>query len=99
MAGDRGAKTTGRAGLVYGFFVCFGWVQALDPTRVWQLTEAFRAGDFGVNILKKPSLLEFDQQPKLDAQGARLLCDGKHTVAALKDRCGMCTKLNEIYIY
>ena len=58
--------------------------QALDDNRVAELVLAFRAGEFGLNILKKPSLLEVDMQPKLDAQGARLLCDGKHTVAALK---------------
>jgi hypothetical protein len=61
------------------------WVQALDHNRVAQLAESFRAGDYGVNIMKKPSLLEFGRQPKIDAQGARLLCDGKHTIAALKE--------------
>jgi hypothetical protein len=61
------------------------WVQAIDNNRVAQLAESFRSGDYGVNIMKKPSLLEFDGQPKIDAQGARLLCDGKHTIAALKE--------------
>ena len=60
------------------------WGQALDPIRVAKLVELFRGGEFGMNILKKPSLLEFAKQPKRDAQGARLLCDGKHVIAALQ---------------
>jgi len=55
--------------LVYGFFMGSWWVigvlwpcvQALDPTRVAQLVESFRAGDFGMNVLKKPSLLSVDR--------------------------------------
>jgi len=93
VAGDRGAKTT-----VHGFFVkfvCCGqwlWVQALDPDRVAELAATFRAGEFGMNILKRPALLEHDGQPKRDALGARLLSDGKHTVAALQDPCRMQTE-------
>ena len=56
--------------LVYGFFmgswcvigVLWPCVQALEPTRVAQLVDSFRGGDFGVNVLKKPSLLAFDRQ-------------------------------------
>jgi hypothetical protein len=59
--------------LVYGFFmrsrcvigVLWPCVQALDPTSVAQMKESFRAGDFGVNVLKKPSLLAFDRQTHL----------------------------------
>ena len=55
--------------MVYGFFMGSWWVigvlwqcvQALDPTRVAQLVESFRAGDFGMNVLKKPSLLSVDR--------------------------------------
>ena len=60
------------------------WGQALDPIRVAKLVELFRRGEFAMNILRKPGLLEFAKQPKRDGHGAWLICDGKHAIAALQ---------------
>lgn len=56
----------------------------LDTSRVQELRASFLAGDYGKNILKKPSLLNFAGRQKLGTDGNWLLCDGKHTIAALK---------------
>jgi hypothetical protein len=52
---------------------------------VQELKETFLAGDYGLNILKKPSLLYADGSPKCGTDGNRLLCDGKHTIYALQE--------------
>ena len=60
-----------------------GW-REVDGRRVQQLVDCFLAGDYGVNILRKPSLLQEDERLKLAGDGLVALCDGKHTFAALR---------------
>ena len=61
-----------------------GW-RAIDPARVQELKDAFMRGEYGQNILRKPSLLFWQGAPKISAKdGKILLADGKATFAALK---------------
>ena len=60
-----------------------GW-REVDERRVQQLVDCFLDGDYGVNILRKPSILQEDDRLKLAGDGLVALCDGKHTFAALR---------------
>ena len=42
-------------------------------------------GEYGKNVLKKPSLRYFGHLPKTDDLGMKLVFDGKHTISALKE--------------
>jgi len=81
-------KVTQEAVLVLVQDVCTlaesGW-RPLGDQRVQELKETFLAGYYGLNILKKPSLLYTDGSPKCGTDGNRLLCDGKHTIYALQE--------------
>ena len=61
-----------------------GW-RELTPERVEELKEIFMRGEYDKNVLKKPSLRHVGYLPKTDAQGMKLVFDGKHTTAALKE--------------
>ena len=60
-----------------------GW-RSLDTDRVAELKTTFLSGDWGNNIMTKPAVLNEHGNPKLAQNGLRMLCDGKHTFAALK---------------
>ena len=61
-----------------------GW-RATDPKRVQELLDLFLSGQYGLGILKPPSVLVFDGAPKLASDGRRRLNDGKHTIRALQE--------------
>ena len=61
-----------------------GWRQ-LDDERVLALQKIFLSGQWGVNIMTKPSVLSEHGNPVMAQNGARKVCDGKHTFAALKE--------------
>ena len=65
-----------------------GWCQ-LDSTRLIALREAFMCGEYGMNILKKPSILSVDGTTntlkKTTTDGNFVIVDGKHCIQALKD--------------
>jgi len=61
-----------------------GW-RDLDPRRVQQLVETFIAGDFGTNILRKPSILMENGTAQTASNGKIRLSDGKATFAALAE--------------
>ena len=61
-----------------------GW-RAVDAARVAELVHIFRAGDFGMNILRKPSVLYEGGNPKLASNGKMMLSDGKATFVALAE--------------
>ena len=61
-----------------------GW-RPIDPNRVRELKDAFVRGEYGQNLLRKPSLLWFSGAPKLSTNGLGRLADGKATFAALKE--------------
>ena len=60
-----------------------GW-RDIDPRRVQELVTSFRQGDYGINILRKPSILYENNAPALAGDGCYKLSDGKATFAALK---------------
>ena len=61
-----------------------GW-RATDPKRVQELLDLFLSGQYGLGILKPPSVLVFDGAPQLAEDGRRRLNDGKHTICALQE--------------
>jgi len=69
-----------------------GWRDE-DPKRIDQLVETFLAGDYGLNILRKPSILWDSSQSSgvLAMNGCYRLVDGKSTFKALQ-------KLELLYI-
>ena len=61
-----------------------GW-RRVDPKRVSDLKQKFTDGEYGRNILRKPSIIQVPGHDKKGTDGRIILCDGKHTVCALKD--------------
>ena len=63
---------------------CSGW-RNLDPERVTQLADEFRAGNWGVGLHRPVRLLKsFDAQSNLlDNRGLILVDDGLHTLSVL----------------
>ena len=61
-----------------------GWRET-DAKRVCDLKDLFLGGEYGLNILRKPAVLQAHGAPKNDTDGLRLLGDGKHTFAALRE--------------
>ena len=61
-----------------------GW-RPIDDTRVAELKNAFLRGEYGQNLLRKPSVLLSNNVPVMSRDGLRRLADGKHTVAALQE--------------
>ena len=62
-----------------------GW-RAVDKRRVAELVETFLAGEYGNNILRKPSVFhDAGGKPRAAGDGRAKLCDGKHTFAALRE--------------
>lgn len=66
-----------------------GW-RDIDERRVLELITSFRQGDYGINILRKPSILWENNSAVLAGDGHYKLSDGKSTFAAL-------TRLKAIY--
>ena len=60
-----------------------GW-RRLDPRRSDQLKATFEAGEYGQNLLRKPSILHAHGQNLKCKDGKLKLADGKHTIEALK---------------
>ena len=58
-----------------------GW-RSVDKARVAELIQIFEEGQYGVNLLKKPSLLYFGQRLSCK-DGAWKLADGKHAFSGL----------------
>ena len=61
-----------------------GWRDE-DRERVEELKHEFLIGQYGMNVLKKPSLLQWAGQPKVCLDGRRKLGDGKQTFIALME--------------
>ena len=61
-----------------------GW-RGLDSERVSELKATFRRDEYGLNLLRKPTLLAHGDRPKLTESGLKRLADGKHTFAALRE--------------
>lgn len=61
-----------------------GW-RAIDRARVDELKAAFERGEFGQNLLRRPSVVQFGGARLLCADGGMRLVDGKQTVVALKE--------------
>ena len=60
-----------------------GWRDASDK-RVAELVDTFvKDGLYGVNILRRPRVVEVHGKPKLASDGNVMLLDGKHTFLAL----------------
>ena len=61
-----------------------GW-RKVDERRVKQLYDTFMAGDYGLNILRKPSLVKFahEENTAMCGDGRSRLADGKHTFTAM----------------
>ena len=59
-----------------------GW-RAVDRSRVDELKETFRKGQFGINLLRRPTCLWAHGKHILSTGGNILLLDGKHTFVAL----------------
>ena len=67
-----------------------GW-RALDAKRVAVLRKLFEDGEYGVNILRKPSLVHDNGSLQKASDGLLRLSDGKHTFAALREVAGAVT--------
>ena len=61
-----------------------GW-RAFDRACVDKLKEALERGEFGQNLLRRPSVVQFGGAELLRADGGMRLADGKQTVVALKE--------------
>jgi len=61
-----------------------GW-RRVDPKRVSDLKQRFLDGEYGRNVLRKPSIIQVSGHDKKGMDGRVILCDGKHTFCALKD--------------
>ena len=61
-----------------------GW-RDVDRSRVEELKAAFRRGEYGQNLLRKPSVVEVSGHRVLCTDGGMWLLDGKHTAVALKE--------------
>ena len=59
-----------------------GW-RASDPARVTELQTIFEGGEYGMNLLRKPSILAQAGQPLRCSDGLLKLADGKHSIQAL----------------
>ena len=63
-----------------------GW-RSLDRNRVDELKAAFLQGEYGQNLLRKPSLLMYIGQPVLCADGLLKIADGNHTLSRPSRNC------------
>ena len=61
-----------------------GW-REIDQARVAELRQSFEGGQYGMNLLKKPSLLQESGQRLTCKDTLLKLADGKHTFQALSD--------------
>ncbi|CAK0910476.1 unnamed protein product, partial [Prorocentrum cordatum] len=59
-----------------------GWRPA-DLERVNELKEVFLTGQYGIGLLKAPSVIQQDGQAKTGSDGRQLLSDGKSTILAM----------------
>ena len=59
-----------------------GW-RPVDEVRVEELTQLFLTGQYGIGLLKPPSVIARDGQPVLAIDGRQCLSDGKSTMSAL----------------
>ena len=60
-----------------------GW-RPLVERRIAELESTFEAGDYGINILRRPSILAENGDAASASDGRKRLSDGKHTFAALR---------------
>ena len=60
-----------------------GW-RRMDTRRMDQLKASFEHGEYGQNLLRKPSILHVHGQNLRCKDGKLKLADGKHTIEALK---------------
>ena len=61
-----------------------GWRES-DPREIAILTEKFKAGEYGNGILTIPSILCWDEKPKVSTEDGRyLINNGRSTISALK---------------
>ena len=58
-----------------------GW-REVDESRVQEILQIIKDGQFNKTIMKAPALRGFQGRPVLDRDGRMLLSDGKHTVIA-----------------
>ena len=61
-----------------------GW-RGIDSARLTALKSCFENGEYGQNLLRKPSILHFAGQNLMCQDGLLKLADGKHTVRALQE--------------
>jgi hypothetical protein len=61
-----------------------GW-RSLDGVRVDELKASFERGEYGQNLLRKPTLINHVGQPILCTDGLLKIADGKHTFQALME--------------
>ena len=55
-----------------------------ESSRLQELSQAFRAGDFGKSIMAAVSLISVSGTLKVDDHGHKCIEDGAHTVKTLK---------------
>ncbi len=60
-----------------------GWMD-VDQVRVDELKASFLRGEYGQNLLRKPSILQDCGSRKMCPDGLLKLADGKHTIVALQ---------------
>ena len=61
-----------------------GWRES-DPREIAILKDKFKAGEYGNGILAIPSILCFDERPKVSTEDGRyLINNGRSTISALK---------------
>lgn len=61
-----------------------GW-RSIDRNRVDELKATFERGEYGLNLLRKPSLLSHQGEKLTGVDGKFKLADGKHTIVALME--------------
>ena len=66
-----------------------GW-RPVDAERVEELVQTFLGGQYGLGLLKAPSIIQQDGKPKMASDGRQRLSDGKNTMTAL-------TRVKSIY--
>ena len=71
-----------------------GW-REVSRRRVEELKSEFLNGQFGMNVLKRPSVLDFAEQPVMSMDGRRKIADGKHTIVALGELMTLWADENE----
>ena len=66
-----------------------GW-RPVDPGRVKELVSLFLSGQYGIGLLRPPSIIQQSGAPKNASDGRQCLSDGKQTMCAL-------AKVKQIY--